>query len=76
MPTAVLALLITGLGELMVMSNEAVPDPLPLAALKLTLAVPVTVGIPEILPLLVLTLNPAGSPVAPNDVGELVAVIV
>jgi len=75
-PTAVLALLITGLGELMVMSNEAVPDPLPLAALKLTLAVPVTVGVPEILPLLVLTLNPAGSPVAPNDVGELVAVIV
>jgi hypothetical protein len=46
-----------------------------LVALTVTLEVPAPVGVPEIKPELVLTLRPAGSPVAPKLVGELVAVI-
>jgi hypothetical protein len=36
----------------------------PLLALMVTLDVPAVVGVPEITPVLVLTLRPAGSPVA------------
>ena len=42
----------------------ALPLPLLLVALMVTLYVPAVVGVPEINPVLVLTLKPAGSPVA------------
>jgi len=48
----------------------------PLLALMVTLVVPAVVGVPEITPVLVFTLRPAGSPVALKLVGLLVAVIV
>jgi len=48
----------------------------PLLAVMVTLVVPVVVGVPEITPVLVLTLRPAGSGLAVKLVGLLVAVIV
>ena len=48
----------------------------PLLAVMVTLVVPAVVGVPEITPVLVFTLRPAGSGVALNVVGLLVAVIV
>jgi hypothetical protein len=39
--------------------------PLPLVALNVTVEVPAAVGVPEISPLVLLTDNPAGNPVAP-----------
>jgi len=48
----------------------------PLLAVMVTLVVPPVVGVPEITPVLVFTLRPAGSGVALNVVGLLVAVIV
>jgi hypothetical protein len=48
----------------------------PLLALMVTLDVPAVVGVPEITPVLVLTLRPAGSGLALKLVGLLVAVIV
>jgi hypothetical protein len=48
----------------------------PLLALMVTLVVPAVVGVPEITPVLVLTLSPAGSGLALKLVGLLVAVIV
>ena len=48
----------------------------PLLAVIVTLVVPVVVGVPEITPVLVLTLRPAGSGLAVKLVGLLVAVIV
>jgi hypothetical protein len=46
-----------------------------LVALNVTLAVPAAVGVPEIKPETVFTVRPAGNPVAPKLVGELVAAI-
>ena len=51
-------------------------EPAPLLALMVTLVVPAAVGVPEITPVLVLTLRPAGSGLAVKLVGLLVAVIV
>jgi hypothetical protein len=48
----------------------------PLLAVIVTLVVPAAVGVPEITPVLVLTLKPAGSGLALKLVGLLVAVIV
>jgi hypothetical protein len=48
----------------------------PLLAVIVTLVVPAVVGVPEITPVLVLTLRPAGSGLALKLVGLLVAVIV
>ena len=48
----------------------------PLLALTATLVVPAVVGVPEITPVLVLTVRPAGSGLAVKLVGLLVAVIV
>jgi hypothetical protein len=48
----------------------------PLLALMVTLVVPAAVGVPEIAPVLVLTLSPAGNGLALKLVGLLVAVIV
>jgi hypothetical protein len=49
--------------------------PAPLLAVILTLVVPAVVGVPEITPVLVFTLRPAGSGLAVKPVGLLVAVI-
>jgi len=48
----------------------------PLLAVIVTLVVPVDVGVPEITPVLVLILRPAGSGLALKLVGLLVAIIV
>ena len=58
------ALVITGGGGLIVKVKVALPVPLLLVALMVTLYVPAVVGVPEINPVLVFTLKPAGSPVA------------
>ena len=50
--------------------------PAPLLAVMVTLVVPAAVGVPEITPVLVFTLRPAGSGLAVKLVGLLVAVIV
>jgi len=71
--------LIVGLA-LMVITSVALPvymhGLVPLLALMVTLVVPAVVGVPEITPVLVLTLRPAGSGLALKLVGLLVAVIV
>ena len=59
----------------MVNVKELLPVPALLVALTATLEVPVAVGVPEIRPVLVFTVRPAGKPVALKLVGELVAVI-
>jgi hypothetical protein len=64
---------------LMVMTRVAVAVlqvPAPFRAVMVTLVVPVVVGVPEITPVLVLTLRPAGSGLAVKLVGLWVAVIV
>ena len=53
----------------------ALQEPAPLLAVIVTLVVPVVVGVPEISPVIVLTLRPAGSGLALKLVGLLVAVI-
>jgi hypothetical protein len=65
----------TGVAGLIVKVSVAVPVPPALVALMVTVYVPAVVGVPEIMPLLVFTLRPAGSPVALKLVGLLVAVI-
>ena len=74
-----------GLSELMVglllivMTSVALAVlqvPAPLLAVMVTLVVPAVVGVPEITPVLVLTLRLAGSGLAVKLVGLLVAVIV
>ena len=57
------------------MVNVAVAVPLAVVALIVTLYVPAVVGVPEINPVLVSTLRPAGNPVALKLVGLFVAVI-
>ena len=60
---------------LIVKVSVALPVPPALVALMVTLYVPAVVGVPEINPVLVFTVKPAGSPVALKLVGLLVAVI-
>jgi hypothetical protein len=61
---AVVALVITGAGKAMVSVSVAFPVPPLLVALSVTVEVPVVVGVPEINPVAVFTVNPAGKPVA------------
>ena len=68
-------LVITGVGGLIVMVRVLVPVPPALVALRVTLDVPAVVGVPEINPVAVFTVNPAGNPVALKEVGLLLAVI-
>ena len=75
MPVAVPGLVMTGGGVLIVIISVAVPVPPELVALMVTGYVPAVVGVPEINPVLVLTVKPEGSPVALKLVGLLVAVI-
>ena len=72
---AVSALVMTGAGKLTVRANVAVPVPPELAALRVTLKDPEAVGVPEIRPVVELTIKPAASPVALKLTGLLVAVI-
>lgn len=69
------ALVIAGLATVMVRESVAVVVPPAFVAPIVTLEVPVAVGVPLIAPVLVLTLKPAGNPVALKLVGELLAVI-
>jgi len=55
---------VVGTGLLMVMTSVAVPVPPALVALIVTLYTPAVVGVPEISPVLVLTLRTGGSGVA------------
>jgi hypothetical protein len=62
-----------------VITKVALPvlqEPAPLLAVIVTLVAPAFVGVPEITPVLVLTLRPAGSGLAVKLVGLLVALIV
>ena len=72
---ALTALVITSAAEVTVMLKVAVPVPMELVALRATLKVPTLVGVPLMRPVCVFTLKPAGSPLAPKLVGELVALI-
>ena len=60
---------------MMVKVSVALPVPPALVALIVTVYVPAVVGVPEITPVVVFTVNPPGSPVALKLVGLLVAVI-
>ena len=65
-PFAVEALEITGgAGGLMVIVRVALPVPREFVALIVTVKVPGVVGVPEITPVEVFRVNPAGNPVAP-----------
>jgi len=65
-PVAVAALEIAGdAGGLMVIVRVALPVPREFVALIVTVKVPEAVGVPEITPVEVFTVNPAGNPVAP-----------
>ena len=75
MGVAEVALVITGGGGSTVIARIAVPVPVTLAALMVAFADPVAVGVPEMSPVLVLTLNPEGRLAAPKLVGLLLAVI-
>jgi hypothetical protein len=68
-------LVITGGATVTVNPRDALPVPPVFVALSVTLEVPPAVGVPEIKPETVFTVKPAGNPVAPKLVGELVAVI-
>ena len=76
MPEAVAALVIDGGVGSTVMTKVPNPVPPALLALMLTLVVPVALGVPVMAPLLVLTLRPAGNPLALKLVGVLLAAIV
>jgi hypothetical protein len=52
---------VVGTGLLIVKVNVAVPVPPALVALMVTVYVPAVVGVPEINPVLVLTVKPAGN---------------
>ena len=74
-PVAVGELVITGTGIPTAMTRVAEPVPLELIALMVALVVPVAVGVPEINPVLVFTLNPDGRLAALKLVGLPEAVI-
>jgi len=65
----------TGAAAAIVSVRVALPLPPPLVAVSVTVEVPAAVGVPEINPLVLLTDNPPGNPVAPKLVGVFVAVI-
>ena len=65
MPLAVVALVITGAVRPMVSVSVPFPVPLVLAALRVTVDVAAAVGVPEINPVALLTVIPAGNPAAP-----------
>jgi hypothetical protein len=54
----------TGFAGLIVKVNVALPVPPALVALIVTVYVPAVVGVPEIKPVVVFTVKPAGNPVS------------
>jgi hypothetical protein len=62
---AVVALVITGAGTETVNASVAFPVPVPFVALNVTVELPAAVGVPEMSPVEVLMVSPAGNPVAP-----------
>lgn len=74
MPLAVNALEITGVA-VTVSTRVALPVPAALVAPNVMFVCPAVVGIPEITPVVVLTVSPAGNPVALKLVWLLVATI-
>jgi hypothetical protein len=64
-PLAVVALVIAGGATAMVTVSVALPVPPAFVALSVTVEVPAAVGVPEITPVAVFTVRPAGKPVAP-----------
>ena len=64
-PLALVALVITGAAGLIVNVSVAFPVPPVFVALNVTVELPAPVGVPEIKPVLLLTVSPAGNPVAP-----------
>lgn len=75
MPVALRVLVITGVGGTTVRVRVPVPVPPALVAVIVTLLVPVTDAVPEMIPLLESTLRPLGRPVALKLVGLFVATI-
>ena len=76
-PEAVVELVMTGADSEMVKVTILLPVSRPaLVAVTVELYVPSEVGVPEMTPVLVLTLSPGGKPEAPKLVGELVAAMV
>ena len=65
----------TGAETPTVTTRVAVPVPAALVALKPTLAAPAARGVPEITPVAVFTVSPAGNGVALKLAGALVAVM-
>ena len=63
-PTTLVRLVITGAGKLIVKLKTRVPEPVALEAPNVTLEIAATVGVPEIAPEEVLSVSPAGKPVA------------
>jgi hypothetical protein len=74
-PLAVAALETTGAATVTVSVKVFVPVPAVLVARSVTADVAAAVGVPEINPVAVLIVSPAGSPVALYDVAPPVAVI-
>jgi hypothetical protein len=64
-PFALVALVMTGAPAVIVRVSVALPVPVLLVALNVTVEVAAAVGVPEISPFVVFTDNPAGKPVAP-----------
>jgi hypothetical protein len=73
--TLVALMLSTGAADAMVSVNVALPVPPAFDALIVTVDVPAAVGVPEINPVPLFTVSPAGNPVAAKPVGVLLAVI-
>ena len=75
MPLAVAALVTTGGPAAIDKVRACEPVPAELVALIVALKEPEAVGVPEMRPVEVFTLRPAGRPVAPKFVGRFAAVI-
>ena len=71
-----MALVMTGAVGVSVKVRVAVPVPPAFVALRLMFEFPVAVGVPEMTPVTVLMLRPAGNPMALKVVGLFVAVMV
>src|SRR5439155_1275812 len=64
-----------GMARVIVTASVWVPVPPALVALRVTVEAPAVVGVPEMSPVVPLSVRPAGNPVALKLVGLLVAVI-
>ena len=76
MAEAVGGVVMTGVPWAMVNARVALPVPPRFVAVMVALEFPAVVGVPEMTPVVVFTVSPAGKPVAPKEAGELLAVMV